>query len=147
MISSGFLILPGFRLQRLQADKDFRFLFQDFHPLPQMAFLHLFSLSFLILLRIPCIFCGREVHLIFRFLSVFHGFHSAVLESQPAVLESQPADCEFFVLWILVSLFVFQFFHFFRTVGPSFFQSRGVHLQVIQAVSSSCLKGSIFKKI
>ena len=42
---------------------------------------------------------------------------------------------------------VFQSFHFFRTVILSFFQLRGVLLQVIPAVRFSCLKGIIFKKI
>ena len=42
---------------------------------------------------------------------------------------------------------VFQSFHFFRTVVLSFFQLRGVLLQVIPAVRFSCLKGIIFKKI
>ena len=42
---------------------------------------------------------------------------------------------------------VFQAFHFFRTVVPSFFQLRGVLLQVIPAGRFSCLKGIIFKKI
>ena len=42
---------------------------------------------------------------------------------------------------------VFQSFHFFRTVVLSFFQLRGVLLQVIPAVRFSCLKGIFFKKI
>ena len=88
MISSGFLILPGFRLQRLQKDKDFRFLFQDFHLLPQMAFLHLFFLSFLILQRIPCTFCVQEVRLVFRFQPVFHESHFAVPEFRVSVFQS-----------------------------------------------------------
>ena len=114
MISSGFLILSGFHLQRLQKDKDFRFLFQDFHPLPQMAFVHLFFLSFLILQRIPCTFCGQEVRLVFRFQPVFHESHFAVPEFRAAVLE-------FSGLWIPVSLFVFQFFIFFGQLSFHFF--------------------------
>ncbi len=55
----------------------------------------------------------QEVHLIFRFQPVFHEFHFAVPEFRVSV---------------------FQSFHFFGTVDPSFFQLRVVLLQVIPAV-------------
>ena len=89
-----------------------------------MAFVHLFFLFFLILQRISCTFCVQEVHLVFRFQTVFHESHFAVPEFRVSV---------------------FQSFNFFRTVVLSFFQLRGVLLQVNLAVRSSCLKVSIFK--